>query len=113
MFMYVCPAKLKLFLCFFWYVQNRQRPYMDIIPTIEICALDLERKGKLSNCFSIWVFFHEHSRITGLQGKGESIFLTRYYHLHPLQRQLDISRAIPVESSPPHIAISQTRTGNL
>ena len=23
--------------------------------------------------FSIWVFFHEHSRITGLQGKGEGI----------------------------------------
>ena len=26
--------------------------------------------------FSIWVFFHEHSRITGLQGKGEGISLT-------------------------------------
>ena len=25
--------------------------------------------------FSIWVFFHEHSRITGLQGKMEGIFL--------------------------------------
>ena len=23
--------------------------------------------------FSIWVFFHEHSRITGLQGNGEGI----------------------------------------
>ena len=26
--------------------------------------------------FSIWVFFHGHSRITGLQGKGEGIILT-------------------------------------
>ena len=26
----------------------RKRPYMDIIQTIEICALDLERKGKFS-----------------------------------------------------------------
>ena len=27
-------------------------------------------------CFSIWVFFRDHSRITGLQGKGEVISLT-------------------------------------
>ena len=26
--------------------------------------------------FSIWVFFHEHSRFTGQQGKGEGIYLT-------------------------------------
>ena len=25
--------------------------------------------------FSTWVFFHKHSRITGLQGKGEGILL--------------------------------------
>ena len=36
-------------------------------------------------CFlSIWVFFHEHSRTTGLQGKGEGISLTPHYHFHPL-----------------------------
>ena len=40
----------------------------------------------MSNFFSIWVFFHEHSRITGLQGKGEDISLTPHF--------LDISRAI-------------------
>ena len=34
--------------------------------------------------FSIWVFFHEHSRITELQGKGEGIPLTPRYHFHPL-----------------------------
>ena len=44
--------------------------------------------------FSIWVLFHEHSRITGLQGKGEGIPLTPHYHFHPLHRHLDISRAI-------------------
>ena len=59
--------------------------------------------------FSIWVFFHEHSRMTGLQGKGEGISLTPHYHFHPLHRQLDISRAITAESSPLHIASSRTR----
>ena len=63
--------------------------------------------------FSIWVFFYEHSRITGLQRKGEVISLTPHYHFHPLHRHLDISRAITAESSPLRIASSQTRTGNL
>ena len=54
--------------------------------------------------FSIWVFFHEHSRFTGQQGKGEGIFLTPLYHFHPLHRHLDISRAITAGSSPLHIA---------
>ena len=63
--------------------------------------------------FSIWVFFHEHSRFTGKQGKGEGIYLTPLYHFHPLHRHLDISRAITAGSSPLHIAGSRTRTGNL
>ena len=63
--------------------------------------------------FSIWDFFHEHSRITGLQGKEEGVSLTLHYHFHPLHRHLGISRAITAESSPLHIASSQTRTGNL
>ena len=63
--------------------------------------------------FSMWVFFHEHSRITGLQGKREGISLTPHYHFHPLHRHLDISQAITAESSPLHIASSRTRTGNL
>ena len=62
--------------------------------------------------FSIWVLFHKHSQITGLQGKEEGIPLT-HYHFHPLHRHLDISRAITAESSPLHIASSQIRTGNL
>ena len=37
--------------------------------------------------FFMWVFFHEHSRITGLQGKGEGISLTPHYHFHTLHRQ--------------------------
>ena len=44
--------------------------------------------------FFIWVFFHENSRIIGLQGKREVISLTPRYHFHQLYRQLDISRVI-------------------
>ena len=58
--------------------------------------------------FSIWVFFHYHSRIMGLQGKGEGISLPPHYHFHPLHRHLDISRAITVKSSPLHIASIRT-----
>ena len=63
--------------------------------------------------FSMWVFFHEHSRITGLQGKGEGISLTPHSYFHPLHRHLDISRDFIAESSPLYIASSRTRTGNL
>ena len=64
--------------------------------------------------FSVWVFFHEHSRIIGLQGKGEEgISLTPHYHFHPLHRHLDINRAITAECLPLHIASGRTRTGNL
>ena len=63
--------------------------------------------------FSIWVFFHEHSRITGLQGKRDGISLFPLYQFHPLHRHLDISQAITAESSPLQIASSQTRPGNL
>ena len=62
---------------------------------------------------SIWVFFHDHSRITGLQGKREGISLAPHYHFHPPHRHLDISRAITAESSPLHIGSSRTRTRNL
>ena len=55
--------------------------------------------------FSIWVFFHDHSWTTGLQGKGEGISLTPHYHFHLLHRHLDISQVITVESSPLHIDI--------
>ena len=63
--------------------------------------------------FSIWVLFHEHSRITGLQGKGKGFPLTLHYHFHPLHGRLDIGRMVAAESSPLHIASSRTRAGNL
>ena len=71
--------------------------------------------GKSGFCFffSIGVFFHEHSRSTGQQGKGEGIYLTPLYHFHPLHRHLDIGRAITAGSSPLRIAGSRTRTWNL
>ena len=47
--------------------------------------------------FSLRVFFHNHSRITELQGKGEGISLTPHYHFHPLHRHLDISRTITAD----------------
>ena len=62
--------------------------------------------------FSIWVFFYEHSRITGLQRKAEGIS-TPHYHFHPLHRHLDIGRAITAGNSPLHIDSSRTRTRNL
>ena len=54
--------------------------------------------------FSIWVFFHEHSRFTGQQGKAEDIYLTPVYHFHPLHGHLDISWVIAADSSPLRIA---------
>ena len=63
--------------------------------------------------FSTWVFFQEHSPSTGLQGKGEGIYLTPLYHFQPLHRHLDISRVITAEVSPLHIASSRSRTRNL
>ena len=63
--------------------------------------------------FSTWVLFHKHSPFTWQQGKGEGIYLTPLYHFHLPHRHLDINCAITAESSPLHIASSQTRTGNL
>ena len=58
-------------------------------------------------------FFHDHSRITRLQGKGESISLTPHYHFHLLHRHFGISWTITAESSPLYIGSSQTRARNL
>ena len=63
--------------------------------------------------FSIWFFFHKHSRITGLQGKGEGIPLTPHYHFHLLHRHLDVSWAITAESPLLHIVSNWTWTRNL
>ena len=75
------------------------------IPVILFKSMELD-------FFSIWVFLHEHSRITGLQGMGEGISLTPHHHFYPFHRHLDISLAITEESSPLQKASSRTRTGN-
>ena len=62
--------------------------------------------------YSIWIFYCNHSWITGLQGKGEGISLTPHCHFHPVHRHLDISWAITAESSPLHIASSRTGNSN-
>ena len=48
---------------------------------------------------SFWLYFHEHSRFTGQQGKGEPISLTCLYYFQPLQRHLDISWEIIAEKN--------------
>ena len=45
------------------------------------------------------------------EGRRGYLFNSFYYY-YPLPRHLDINRAITAESSPVHIANSQTRTGN-
>ena len=98
-----------------FYKQNIQHDFasIDILGWLTVVkkALIATNPKKIFLFFSIWVFCHEHSRITGLQEKGEGISLTPHYHFHPLHRHLDISRAITAESSPLHIANSWTRTG--
>ena len=63
--------------------------------------------------FSVWSFFHKHSRFTGQPVKGKIISLTSLCHFHPLYRHLNISQAITAESSLLHLGISPTQTGNL
>ena len=48
--------------------------------------------------FSIWVFFHEHSRFTGQQGKGQATSLTPLSHFHQFHRHLEINWAITAET---------------
>ena len=41
------------------------------VPAIKYTSLVDDDNDDCKYFFSIWVFFHNHSRITGLQGKGE------------------------------------------
>ena len=61
----------------------------------------------------IWVFFHNHSRITGLQGKWEGTSLATHHHFHPFYRYLEIRRMFTAGSSPLRIGSSRTWIGNL
>ena len=58
----------------------------EFMPIKQTFAVSFEKEANSSidvDCFSfIGVFFHDHSRITGLQGKGEDISLAA--HFHPL-----------------------------
>ena len=83
--------------------------FLSINPVIS----DLTNFSFFYHFFFYLGFFQEQFRFTGKQGKGEDIYLAPLYHLHPLQRHLDISWEITAESSPLHIASSQTRIGNL
>ena len=74
---------------------------------------DISNKHGIYKVFFTWLFFHDHSRTTGLQGKEEGISLSSHYNSHPLHRHLDISQTITAESSPLHIGSSRTRTGKL
>ena len=90
-----------------------------IIFTIRETISNGEKKAtamnlKASNVFfSVWVFFHEHSRFTGKQGKGKAISLTSLYHLQTGSQTFRYHPMNTAESSPLHIASSRTRTGNL
>ena len=61
--------------------------------------------------FSICVFFHEHSRFTGQQGKDNAISLTFLYQFHAIHRHLDISQEITAESSTLHKASTRPKPG--
>ena len=67
--------------------------------TIGICKSLRVRRVNYKYFFSIWFFFHKHSRFTGQQGKWQGIYLTPFYHFLSLHRHLDISRLSTVESS--------------
>ena len=93
-------AKIK-----FWYPENS---------SCKLCKNYIYQIGYTSNryhFFSIWVFFHDHSRITGQQENGEGISLTRHYHYHAFHRHLEISRDITAESSLPHMVAAGLESG--
>ena len=73
-----------------------------------LCVSLLRKVKKRFFFFSVWVFFHDHLRITEQQGKKEGISFTPHCHFHPLRRHLDISRVNTAESSPLHIGRSRT-----
>ena len=101
--------------CFTWLLKMS---FVNVSNVLSKCTCSSKRhfsfcSSQFTDFFSIWVFFHKHLQITGLQGKGEGISLTPHYHFHPLNKHLGISRSITAESSPLYIGGSRTRTGNL
>ena len=78
---------------------------------VEDYLLWTDDEVELLSFFSMWVFFHKHSRFTGQQGKGEAISLTPPYQFHPVHRHLDISQEITAESSSLHIVAAGLELG--
>ena len=60
--------------------------------------------------FSQWVFYQEHSRLIGQQGKEEAISFNSSLLLPPASQTLRHHPAIAAESSPLYIASSRTHT---
>ena len=78
---------------------------------LRICKLVNEKN--ISGFFFLSAFsFTNIHESQDCRGRG-GISLTPHYHLHPLHRHLDISRANTAERSPLHMANSRTQTGNL
>ena len=99
-----------------WHVMSWVKIYGKHI-LVSRLKLNLRKTSKISNLdcvhfFSIWVSFHEHLQFTAQQVKREAISLTPVYHLLPLNRHLDISRAIIAEGSPWRTVSSRTCSGN-
>ena len=70
-------------------LQNADKNVYEKIPILRkyadgYAATSLTLHSFVCVFFSFWVFFHEHSRFTGLQGKGKAISLTPLYYFHPL-----------------------------
>ena len=86
---------------------------LNILVVVLIFKIHVFDEACFSFFYSIWVFFHQHSRFIGQQGKGEGVSLNPLYHFHPLHRHLDNSRAITTGSSLLHLCqLSQQPDSN-
>ena len=83
---------------------------------LEICWVPIllwQVSAKIGSVFCLSAFLlHDHSQITGLQGKGGGISLTHHYHFHSHHRYLEISWTITADSQPLHIASNRTQPKN-
>ena len=73
----------------------------------------LAKNGRISTKKAAGFIINIISFLSGTFLRNFHDSLTPLYHFHPLQRNLNISRAITAESSPLHIASSQTRSWNI
>ena len=92
---------------------NHFSPVLHFIWRPIICFVEQNKLLFFGGFFLSEFSFTNIHDLQGSRGRGEAISLIPLYHFHPLQRHLDISRAITAESSTLYIACSRTRTGNL